>query len=135
MLPSSYTGIRFENRLTDTNDSTSSPNRNYYNGGGVALGDLNGDGLPEIRLTSTWSEPPLPQRGPVSLPGYHPGRRSRREAILGHRSDVRRRERRWPARPYSATRERRGRAGATSLYHKGLNAKGELQFKEEAAAY
>src|SRR5207249_6336858 len=52
LLPSSYTGVRFENRLTDTPDLNVFTYRNYYNGGGVALGDLTGDGLPEIVLTS-----------------------------------------------------------------------------------
>src|SRR5437667_662436 len=52
LLPSSSTGVRFENRLTDTRDLNVFTYRNYYNGGGVALGDLTGDGLPEIVLTS-----------------------------------------------------------------------------------
>ena len=52
LLPSSYTGVRFENRLSDTHDLNVFTYRNYYNGGGVALGDLTGDGLPEIVLTS-----------------------------------------------------------------------------------
>src|SRR2546429_9026280 len=52
LLPSIYTGVRFENRLTDTRDLNVFTYRNYYNGGGVALGDLSGDGLPEIVLTS-----------------------------------------------------------------------------------
>src|SRR5919201_5607143 len=52
LLPSSYTGVRFENRLTDTHAMNVFTYRNYYNGGGVALGDLTGDGLPEIVLTS-----------------------------------------------------------------------------------
>ncbi len=52
LLPSSYTGVRFENRLTDTRELNVFTYRNYYNGGGVALGDLTGDGLPEIVLTS-----------------------------------------------------------------------------------
>src|SRR5213082_2384362 len=52
LLPPSYTGVRFENRLTDTHDLNVFTYRNYYNGGGVALGDLSGDGLPEIVLTS-----------------------------------------------------------------------------------
>ena len=56
MLPSSYTGVRFENRVTDTRDLNVFTYRNFYNGGGVALGDLNGDGLPEILLTSNEGE-------------------------------------------------------------------------------
>jgi hypothetical protein len=52
LLPSSYSGVRFENRLTDTHDLNVFTYRNYYNGGGVALGDLTGDALPEIVLTS-----------------------------------------------------------------------------------
>jgi hypothetical protein len=52
LLPSGYTGISFENRLTDTQQDNVFTYRNYYNGGGVALGDLTGDGLPEIVLTA-----------------------------------------------------------------------------------
>jgi hypothetical protein len=52
LLPSSYTGVRFENRLTDTRDDNVFTYRNHYNGGGVAIGDLTGDGLPEIMLGS-----------------------------------------------------------------------------------
>src|SRR2546425_12292712 len=51
-LPARYTGVRFENRLTDTHDLNVFTYRNYYNGGGTAIGDLTGDGLPEIVLTS-----------------------------------------------------------------------------------
>lgn len=56
LLPSSYTGVRFENRLTETQDNNVFTYRNFYNGGGVAIGDLNGDGLPEIVLTSNTGE-------------------------------------------------------------------------------
>src|SRR2546426_5506021 len=52
LLPSSYTGVRFENRLTDTRELNVFTYRNYYNGGGAGVGDLTGDGLPEIVLTS-----------------------------------------------------------------------------------
>ena len=51
-LPSSQTGVRFENRLTETRELNVFTYRNYYNGGGVALGDLTGDGLPELMLTA-----------------------------------------------------------------------------------
>ncbi len=55
-LPSSYTGVQFENRLQDTPELNVFTYRNYYNGGGVALGDLTGDGLPELFLTSNLGE-------------------------------------------------------------------------------
>jgi hypothetical protein len=51
-LPSSYTGVRFENRLVETRELNVFTYRNFYNGGGVAIGDLNGDSLPELLLTS-----------------------------------------------------------------------------------
>ncbi|MFN2400470.1 MAG: VCBS repeat-containing protein [Gemmatimonadaceae bacterium] len=51
-LPSSYTGVRFENRVTETRELNVFTYRNFYNGGGVALADLNGDSLPELLLTS-----------------------------------------------------------------------------------
>ncbi|MFL5637217.1 MAG: VCBS repeat-containing protein [Gemmatimonadaceae bacterium] len=51
-MPSSYTGVRFANRVDDTPELNVFTYRNFYNGGGVATGDLNGDGLPEVMLTS-----------------------------------------------------------------------------------
>jgi len=52
LLPGAYTGIHFVNRLEDSPDFNVFTYRNFYNGGGVAAGDLNGDGLPELLLTS-----------------------------------------------------------------------------------
>jgi hypothetical protein len=72
-LPSGYTGVRFENRLVDTRELNVFTYRNYYNGGGVALGDLTGDGLPELLLTSNLDANRL--RRPAS-PGRGPGRRA-----------------------------------------------------------
>ncbi len=46
------TGIVFSNELTYDKDFNVYKYRNFYNGGGVALGDLNNDGLTDIYLTS-----------------------------------------------------------------------------------
>ncbi len=51
-LSSSQTNIHFVNKLNDT-DSPGILNYLYfYNGGGVAIGDINNDGLPDIFFTS-----------------------------------------------------------------------------------
>ncbi len=59
LLPSSYTGVTFANRLDETRDFNVFTYRNFYNGGGVAIGDLSGDSLPEIVLTSNQGGPRL----------------------------------------------------------------------------
>jgi enediyne biosynthesis protein E4 len=46
------TGIEFTNTVTNTKEFNIFNYRNFYNGGGVATGDLNNDGLPEVLLTS-----------------------------------------------------------------------------------
>jgi hypothetical protein len=51
-MPSTYTGVSFENRLVESREHNIFTYRNLYNGGGVAIGDLSGDSLPEIVLTS-----------------------------------------------------------------------------------
>lgn len=47
-----HTGIDFNNRVEDGRLDNSFLFRNFYNGGGVAIGDVNNDGLPDIFLTS-----------------------------------------------------------------------------------
>lgn len=46
------TGIDFNNEVSDSRTENSFLFRNFYNGGGVALGDVNNDGYPDLFLTS-----------------------------------------------------------------------------------
>jgi hypothetical protein len=46
------TGINFENKVIDNDSDNCFLYRNFYNGGGVAIGDLNNDGLADVVLTS-----------------------------------------------------------------------------------
>ncbi|GAB2818545.1 VCBS repeat-containing protein [Ferruginibacter profundus] len=46
------TGINFVNEVTDGKKENSFLFRNFYNGGGVAIGDINNDGLADVFLTS-----------------------------------------------------------------------------------
>ena len=45
-------GISFNNEVNDGKKENSFLFRNFYNGGGVAIGDINNDGLPDVFLTS-----------------------------------------------------------------------------------
>ena len=48
----SNTGINFENKVVDDSNDNCFLYRNFYNGGGVAVGDLNNDGLADVVFTS-----------------------------------------------------------------------------------
>jgi enediyne biosynthesis protein E4 len=50
------TGIEFNNKVVDGEIDNGFYFRNFYNGGGVALGDISGDGLPDVLLTSNMGE-------------------------------------------------------------------------------
>ncbi len=52
LMPAASTGIDFENRLQYDKDFNIYTYRNFYNGGGVAIGDINNDGLPDIYFTA-----------------------------------------------------------------------------------
>lgn len=51
LLPPDSTGVKFENRVENQKNFNIFKYRNFYNGGGVALGDINNDGLTDIFLT------------------------------------------------------------------------------------
>jgi len=50
-LSPKHTGIHFSNDLTPREDFNMYVFKNYYNGGGVGIGDVNNDGLQDIYLT------------------------------------------------------------------------------------
>jgi hypothetical protein len=50
------TGINFNNKVIDGPKENSFLFRNYYNGGGVAIGDINNDGLADVFMTSNLGE-------------------------------------------------------------------------------
>src|SRR6478609_9400287 len=49
-------GVDFNNRVTDGKLENSFLFRNFYNGGGVAVGDINNDGLADIFFTSNMGD-------------------------------------------------------------------------------
>jgi len=138
-LPSSYTGVRFDNRLTETSDVNVFTYRNFYNGGGVALDDFTGDGLPEIVLTSNMGE----NRLYLNLGDY-------RFRDVTEESGLKKKNGRWATGVtvadvngdglldiyicYAGRMDAERRANELYI-NKGVNAKGVPTFDEMAAAY
>ncbi|MEO0898860.1 MAG: VCBS repeat-containing protein [Bacteroidota bacterium] len=56
LLPSSQTGVTFKNEVENTDLFNIFSYRNFYNGGGVAIGDLNNDGLADIFFTKNMGD-------------------------------------------------------------------------------
>jgi enediyne biosynthesis protein E4 len=55
-LSSDQSGVKFINTVTNTKDFNIFSYRNYYNGGGVAIGDINNDGLSDVFFTANMGE-------------------------------------------------------------------------------
>ena len=51
-MPSDHTGISFVNKVENQKNFNIFKYRNFYNGGGVAIGDVNNDGLVDIYMTA-----------------------------------------------------------------------------------
>lgn len=56
LLPSAATGVTFNNRVKDDGEFNVFNYRNFYNGAGVAIGDVNNDGKPDLFFTSNQGE-------------------------------------------------------------------------------
>ena len=56
LLDNQAIGVDFANNLTSTNKFNVYKYRNFYNGGGVALGDINNDGLIDMYFVSNQAE-------------------------------------------------------------------------------
>jgi len=52
LVSANESGISFTNQLSFSQDFNVYKYRNFYNGGGVAIGDINNDGLVDIYLTA-----------------------------------------------------------------------------------
>lgn len=55
-IDAAQSGIHFKNTVTNSENLNIFNYRNFYNGGGVALGDINQDGLTDIYFTSNMEE-------------------------------------------------------------------------------
>jgi enediyne biosynthesis protein E4 len=53
LLPATQTGISFQNQIIETFENNITTNINIYNGGGVAVADINNDNLPDLYFVAS----------------------------------------------------------------------------------
>ena len=66
LLESDKTGIDFTNEVVDGENFNILTYRNFYNGGGVAIGDINNDSLPDLYFTANQSVAATPDSKAIS---------------------------------------------------------------------
>lgn len=57
LVPEKQSGIRFQNSISESPGQNVLAYEYFYNGGGVAAGDLNNDGLPDLVFTANLDQP------------------------------------------------------------------------------
>ncbi|HZE85408.1 MAG TPA: FG-GAP-like repeat-containing protein, partial [Puia sp.] len=57
LVPPERSGIHFQNNIAESQTQNVFAYEYFYNGGGVAVGDLNNDGLPDIVFTANMDQP------------------------------------------------------------------------------
>jgi len=137
-IPSSQSGITFNNSITE-NDSINSLDLEFlYNGGGVAVGDFNKDGLPDLYFTASIAANKLYlNKGKLTFDDITvkagvagESRWSNASSVVDINNDG------WPDIYVCATIKKNPEQRRNLFYiNQGLNKEGIPTFREEAQAY
>ena len=85
-LPAAFTGVDFNNQLEYTEEYNAYTFRNFYNGAGVGIGDINRDGLPDLFFCGNLVDNKLYlNKGEFSIRRYYCQSRNRFQRRLEYR--------------------------------------------------